>query len=200
MKKTKILSFMLAATFLLSGCSMWDGSDTSNGTANQTNEQQPETKVNEKQDTMDNFMGYLSENGISVTDMKPIDNMDFAAYEGKSFAYNGNAAYLYRLKSEDANMSALLKDAKEKGYVKVSMDGVEQEYSASVNGNYLFLYEKDMDMHEVVTALGNYVPGATTTTPNFGGSKTTPTSGKEDTSKQTTDDKTVDDKTPEAED
>lgn len=163
----------LSCVFLMSGCSMWD--DSANSTANQTTETAPNTTTPSKmEDSMDNMMNYLNEQGIRVDDMEPIDQMDFAAYEGKSFTYNGSTAYLYRLKSDDENMRALLDSAKENGTVKVSMDGNEQMYNASVNGDYLFVYDPETQMGDFIKALGNYVPGASTTTPNTGGSTTTP--------------------------
>lgn len=182
MKHTRWIILACAAVLTLTGCSMGnDDQKKANGTANKTTTNPPENNgstVNE--DSMDNMMTYLNGQGITVNDMKPIDQMDFAAHEGRSFAYNGNTGYLYRLKSNDESMKALLDSAKNNGSVKVNIDGKEQEYSASVNGDYLFVYQKDADMHDLVTAIGNYMPGTTTTTPNTGGDKTTPTSGKVD--------------------
>lgn len=194
MKHTRWIILACAAVLTLTGCSMGnDDQKKANGTANKTTTNPPENNgstVNE--DSMDNMMTYLNGQGITVNDMKPIDQMDFAAHEGRSFAYNGNTGYLYRLKSNDESMKALLDSAKNSGKVKVSINGKEQEYSASVNGDYLFVYQKDADMSDLVTAIGNYMPGATTTTPNTGGEKTTPTSG-------TTDDETDKDTSKEAE-
>lgn len=178
MKKTMMTcsAFLLSAV-MLSGCSMWDGSDM-NGTANATNETQPNTTTpSSTEDSMDNLMYYLNQQGITMENLEPINQMDFAAHEGKSFSYNGSTAYLYRLKSDDANMKALLDSAKKNGTVKVNVDGSEQMYNASVNGDYLFVYDPTSQMGEFIQALGKYVPGATTTTPNSGGTKTTPNTG-----------------------
>lgn len=194
MKHTRWIILACAAVVTLTGCSMGnDDQKKANGTANKTTTNPPENNgstVNE--DSMDNMMTYLNGQGITVNDMKPIDQMDFAAHEGRSFAYNGNTGYLYRLKSNDESMKALLDSAKNSGSVKVNIDGKEQEYSASVNGDYLFVYQKDADMHDLVTAIGNYMPGATTTTPNTGGEKTTPTSGKVEGDAPTDDTNNVD--------
>lgn len=195
--KMKTISFVLASLLLLSGCSMWNNEesgmgngnessgsgDPSNGTANASNgtgsagnEGMPKDGANvNNEDSISNMMNYLNGQGVEVSNMEPIDTMDFAAHEGSSFTYNGTTAYLYRLKSDDENMKALLEQAKKNGTVKVNMDGTEQNYSASVNGNYLFVYKKDSNMNDLVSALGNYVPGATTTTPNTGGDHTTTT-------------------------
>lgn len=179
-KMMKIAAFACAGVLMLSGCSTNnDEADQSkNGNANATETTPPQNNSAATNDSMDAMMNYLNGAGISVSDRKSIDAMDFAAYEGASFTYNGNTGYLYRLKSNDESMKALLDSAKKTGTAKVSIDGKEQEYSASVNGDYLFLYTKDADMQDFVTAMGNYVPGATTTTPNQGGSNTTaPTNG-----------------------
>lgn len=171
--KIKTISIAACTMVLLSGCSMWgsDEKDTSkNGTANATKETTPNSeRSTASEDSIQNMMNYMKEKGITISDMSPIDTMDFAAHEGQSFSYNGNTAYLYRLKSDDANMKALLEDAKKNGTVKVNMDGKEQMYNASVNGDYLFVYDPAANMGDLINAMGNYVPGATTTTPNIGG-------------------------------
>lgn len=184
MKHTKSwIILACAAVLTLTGCSKGnDEKKETNGAANQTETNPPQNNNTSmaSNDTMDNMMTYLNGQGITMNDMKPIDKMDFAAHEGRSFSYNGNTGYLYRLKSNDESMKALLDSAKNNGTVKVSVDGKEQEYSASVNGDYLFVYQKDANMSDLVTAIGSYMPGATTTTPNTGGEKTTPTSGTTD--------------------
>lgn len=172
--KSNMMGIALSALLLLSGCSMWSGDDNAaQGTANATDTKQPENNRNvTSEDSIDNMMNYLKQQGVEISDMAPIDKMDFAAHEGKSFTYQGNTAYLYRLKSDDVNMKALLDEAKQKGNIKVNHNGKEELYNASVNGDYLFVYEKDADMGSFINAMGSYVPGATTTTPNNGGAPT----------------------------
>lgn len=152
---------------------MWGSEEkdtANNGTANSTKETTPNNERSlANEDSIQNMMNYMQQNGIQISDMTPIDQMDFAAHEGQSFSYNGNTAYLYRLKSNDETMKALLEDAKKNGTVKVNMDGKEQVYNASVNGDYLFVYDPAANMGDFINAMGNYVPGATTTTPNIGG-------------------------------
>lgn len=195
--KVKTMSIAICAMILLSGCSMWgsDESDTANnGTANSTKETTPNNErstINE--DSIQNMMNYMQGKGIEIRNMAPIDQMDFAAHEGQSFSYNGNTGYLYRLKSDDANMKALLDDAKKNGSIKVNMDGKEQLYNASVNGDYLFVYDPAANMGDFISAMNNYVPGATTTTPNIGSNKeeskpaSTPNENKDTGTKDTSD-------------
>ena len=182
----KTLGIALSALLVLSGCSMWDAEDNAASKSAQTsNTTPPESAPSAaNSDSMDAMMNYLKQKGVEISNLAPIDQMDFAAHEGKSFTYQGSTAYLYRLKSDDANMKALLHDAKEKGSIKVKQGGEEKLYNAFVNGDYLFVYEKDAEMGDFVSVLGSYVPGATTTTPNLGGAPTqTPetTSGSETT-------------------
>lgn len=180
-KMMKLAAFACAGILMLTGCSMnnEENDKANNGTANESTTNSPQKgDTSANADSIDHMMNYLNGQGIRVSDMKPIEKMDFAAHEGTMFTYNGNTGYLYRLKSDDESMKALLDNAKKNGTAKVNIDGSEQEYSATVNGDYLFVYNKDADMNDFVTAMGSYVPGATTTTPNVGGTtKTTPTNG-----------------------
>lgn len=178
--RMKLIAFLCAGVLLISGCSMNDNKDkqANNGTENATDTNPPQNDASN--DSIDQMLNYLTSQGVNVNDMKTIDHMDFAAHEGKSFSYNGNTGYLYRLKSNDENMKALLDSAKKNGTVKVNLDGTEQDYSASVNGDYLFVYQKDADMSNLVSALAKYVPGAipgSATTPGNENETTTRTDG-----------------------
>ena len=71
---------------------------------------------------------------------------------------------MYRVKSDDDNMKKVLKEAKDNGKVKVSINNKEQEYGAKVNGDFLFLYDTNADWNDVVTAFPNYTYAGTGTT------------------------------------
>lgn len=193
----KKMIVMSGIALMACGCSMGDDSETDNGTANQSTEQTPtKTTTSASEDSIDYMMTYLKEKGIEISDMKNIENMDFAAHEGRSFMYNGSMAYLYRLNSSDTNMKALLDQAAKEGKVKVSMDGSEMEYTANVNGDYLLVYQDATNMGDMMNAFPGYVPGATTTTPNNGGNG----EGMSDQGNGTMDNGTMDDTTTENED
>jgi len=160
MKMMKLTALVCASLFVFCGCSMMKNDDDTNaqGKANQTETNPPQKSSDYANDTMDNLVSYLKEKGVELEDMSDLDQMDFAAHEGKSFSYQGNTGYLYRLKSDDKSMKALLSSAEKNGTVKVNIDGKEQEYKASVNGDYLFVYPQNVNMGNVVTAFGTYEP------------------------------------------
>jgi len=103
----KAASLSLAFLLVLGGCSMGKKDDSNNGNANATDTKQPQSNTaNSAGETMDRMISYLQDQGMELQDMTDIDQMDFAAHEGKSFSYRGSAMYLYRLKSDDQSMQA----------------------------------------------------------------------------------------------
>lgn len=172
MKRWNQLCLAGSAIVMLCGCGMMNDNNKTNGTANASNTNPPQTSrsndmgdkvkqgVDNVEDSIDNMMSYLTGKGLQMDDVTPIEQMDFAAHEGRSFTINGSTGYLYRLKSDDENMKKLLQSAKEKGTVKVNINGEEQEYNASVNGDYLFVYKKDADMNQFNSLMKDYIPGA----------------------------------------
>lgn len=132
---------------VLAGCSSKDtgkANNNENKSTQNVEERTKKTAENTKKDvddSIDNVMNYFKENGIAYENMQAINDMEFAAYEGRSFMMNGNNVYLYRVNSDDENMKKVLQEAKEKGKVKVRIDNKEQEYTAQVNGSYLMLYD-----------------------------------------------------------
>lgn len=146
---------------IISGCSQNDSSDKkmeSNANATDTNPPKNDA-ANTVNDTMDNMMSYLKDQGITIDDMKDLTDMDFAAHEGRSFSYQGNTAYLYRLKENDESMKALLDSAKNTGTVKVNINGESKDYAASVNGNYLLIYQKEAKMDDFIKLFDTYQAG-----------------------------------------
>lgn len=126
---------LLAA--LMGGCSMNDKKDANTKT-NETKEAAEKSvkdAKNKTEDSIDNVMNYFKDKGLKYENSKAITDIDFAAYEGRSFDYNGSTGYLYRVKSDDDNMKKVLKEAKDNGKVKVSINNKEQEYGAKVNGD-----------------------------------------------------------------
>ncbi len=146
---------------IISGCSQNDSSDKkmeSNANATDTNPPKNDA-ANTVNDTMDNMMSYLKDQGITIDDMKDLTDMDFAAHEGRSFSYQGNTAYLYRLKENDESMKALLDSAKNTGTVKVNINGESKDYAASVNDNYLLIYQKEAKMDDFIKLFDTYQAG-----------------------------------------
>ena len=146
----------LCALTMLSGCS-WMNKEKNNAEDAAKDVAKNTEKAGEKtKNGLDDVMKYLKGEGVETTEVKNLDNMDFAAQEGRSFMYNGANAYMYNINAEDEQMKALLKDAKEKKTVKVKQNGEEKEYSAMVNGNYLLVYDKEADMGDMLKVFPNY--------------------------------------------
>lgn len=149
---------LLLVAGLISGCSMNDKNnknDDMNKVADASKDAANKAKgvVN---DSIDNVMNYFKKEGLKFENSKNLENIDFAAHEGRSFDMNGKTAYLYRVKSDDENMKKILKEAKDKGKVKVNIDNKEQMYGAKINGDYLLLYDEKANMNDMLTAFPNY--------------------------------------------
>ncbi len=162
MRSWKALAAMACALMLIiSGCSKNDDGDKKmESNANATDTKKPQNDAaNTVNETMDNMMTYFKDQGLTLDDMKDLTDMDFAAHEGRSFSYQGNTAYLYRLKENDESMKALLDSAKNTGTVKVNINGEKKDYAASVNGNYLLVYLKDAKMDDLLKQFDSYKAG-----------------------------------------
>lgn len=172
--KTKTYKIALCAILLLSGCSKMN--DTAKKEGNMpTTEQYPSNDMEKKtEDTIDSMMAYLKEKGIEWEQEANIDQMEFAAHEGRSFMVNGQKAYLYRMNSEDASMKQVLEDATNKGKVKVNIDGEEKEYQAQVKNDYLLVYENGEGLNDLMMNFPNYSNGMASQNPNENGNATTP--------------------------
>lgn len=181
--------FATAACMLLlivSGCSQQESNDKTQSNANATETNPPQNDAaNTVNETMDNMMNYLQEQGVKLEDMKTLDDMDFAAHEGRSFTYQGNTAYLYRLKENDKSMKALLESAKNNGTVKVNINGKSEDYAAAVNGNYLLIYQKETKMDDFIQLFDTYQAG-------IGGIDTSDQSGSATDNGNSVNSKTID--------
>ncbi|MEG0330358.1 MAG: hypothetical protein RSC10_06585 [Longicatena sp.] len=158
----KRLACLLFIGAMVSGCSMNKKEETTKETDKVSDTTQKDTKkvVDESKqkvnDSVDNVMKYFKDQGVAYDNMKNIENINFAAYEGRSFMSNGQMSYIYRVKSEDENMQKILKEAKNNGKVKVNIDNKEQEYGAKVNGDYLLLYNSSANTTDLLKAFPNY--------------------------------------------
>ena len=162
-KQYKVMACTLSLCSMLAACSTKDDKKDNNKVENKV-ENKANTAKKDTEDSIDNMMSYFKEKGVAYDQSENIDQMDFAAYEGRSFMANNNRVYLYRVKSEDENMKKILKEAADKGKVKVNINNKESEYNAKVNGDYLLLYETNADISDVLGAFPGYRAGTTTTT------------------------------------
>lgn len=141
----------------LCGCGSTD--DSTSGMENQSNEMTPETpSTTMNNSTIDDFMGYIKDQGVEYMDEMPLENSNITAHEGRSFMVNGQQGYLYRVDSSDDTMKKLLDSAKTNGMVDATQDGVQKSYAAHVNGDYLLVYENGTDMNSLVNIFPNFDP------------------------------------------
>lgn len=159
-KTVKALLAAFLFTGLLQGCSMNKNETTGKENQSDTNNVANDVK-DDVEDSIDNVMNFFNDKKVELENMQPIENMEFAAYEGKSFEVNGKTAYLYRVKSNDEKMKKVLKEAKDKGKVRVNIKNKEMEYNAKVNGNFLLLYDPNADMNDVLTTFEGYTRNVT---------------------------------------
>ena len=154
--KQKSLIFILSSmlVFTLSGCSWFDRKDSSannNNTTNNASENDASKNDANKNNasnndadktakTIQDMMNRFESSGVTFGNVTPIDNMDFAAHEGRMFDVNGERVYIYRMNLEDAQMNELMQKAMADKRVTVNRNGVDEEYNALVNNDYLLVY------------------------------------------------------------
>lgn len=152
---------------LIGGCSMNDkNSDKNMNKVKDAADKTADKTKNGVNDSIDNVMDYFKKEGVKFENSKKLENIEFAASEGRSFDMNGKTAYLYHVKSNDENMKKILKEAKDKGTAKVNIDNKEQMYGAKVNGDYLLLYDTQANMNDMLNTFPNYRGDATNKTSN----------------------------------
>lgn len=109
-----------------------------------------EVKETEKkaEGTIDDVMNYFSDNGYAYTNDQTLSEFNFAAKEGKSFTYNDQTMYLYRVDPSDTQINGLMEEAKKSNIITANQNGTTNEYGARVNGNYLLVYDKGAKMDD----------------------------------------------------
>lgn len=164
----KKIVISLLCVFALCACGDTSDMDGNENQANDsTTEDKGETSTNS---TIDDFMSYMKDQGVEYTDEMPLESMNITAHEGRSFTMNGSTGYLYRVDSSDESMKKLLSTAQENGYLEATQDGIQQSYAAHVNGDYLFIYDKDANMESIMKAFPSFNPNAPYTPSNPGAS------------------------------
>lgn len=149
--KKKSMIFILSSmlVFTLSGCSWFDRTDknannnnaTNNATSNDASKNDASgSDAGKTAKTIQDMMNSFEESGITFGNVRSIDDMEFAAHEGRMFDVNGERVYIYRMNLEDAQMNELMQKAMEDKRVTVNRNGVDEEYNALVNDDYLLVY------------------------------------------------------------
>lgn len=143
MKLNKLISLLcVVSLFTLSGCSWFGGDKSDMGNKNDpmTDNSTTNNDTTKKSSTIQDMVNSFDEVGLQYENMTPIENMDFAAHEGRMFDVNGERVYLYRMNMEDKKMMDLMKQANDTGLVTVNNNGVDEEYYSLVNNDYMMLY------------------------------------------------------------
>ena len=153
-QKTMILILSSMLVFTLSGCSWFDRTDknannnntTINATGNDASKNDASKNDASGSDagktakTLQDMMNSFEESGVTFGNVTPINDMEFAAHEGRMFDVNGERVYIYRMNLEDAQMNELMQKAMADKRVTVNRNGVDEEYNALVNNDYLLVY------------------------------------------------------------
>ena len=108
------------------------------------------------QDSMDDLMEFLRGEGVEYTNDKKLDRFDWPAKEGRSFLYNNQNVYLYKVDPSDAKIAGLLDKAQTSNRISATQNGEQMEYGASVNGGYLLVYDQDSAIEDLVEAFKKY--------------------------------------------
>lgn len=151
MKHVQIIGLLLSAGLVmgLSGCSM--GNDhaaptpTPGSSAAPSASPQTSTSGYQVQDILD----HMQANDYTLTQIAPIDNVDFNALEGVSFQYNNQVYYLYRFDPANEESQKMLDYARTHGKMKVSVNGQEAEYQAYTNGDTVLIYDSQQAVEDL---------------------------------------------------
>lgn len=155
MKLIKILCLSMIALLPLQGCSMNEVREDSKDVKEDV--ERPVEEVKDKiEERIDNLTAYFKEKDVELNELQTIEDIDFAADEGRSFTVDGKTVYIYRVNQDDAQMQKVMKEAKDNGKVKVNITGKEMEYGASVNQDYLMLYDQSINIEPIVSVFDSY--------------------------------------------
>lgn len=140
----------------LAGCSMGNEPEKEVEKTKDKVEEKSKDVAEDTQGTVDDVMNYFKEKGVAYSNDKTLDNMAFAAKEGKSFMVDNQNVYVYRVDMADENMKTLINQASSHNSIMASQDGVEKQYGATVNGDYLMVYDQDAKIDDVIKQFKGY--------------------------------------------
>lgn len=147
----KIL-ILVCSIFLLTGCSWFRNDEAQTPTDDKTNMPEDNNKTMGIQDLLDEF----ENNDIMLENINEVDSVDFASKEGRTFDLNGETMYLYRLNNQDAKYQTTIDQINEYGSVILNSNGVDEEYSALLNQDYLLLYKMNSDISPLDEVFSSY--------------------------------------------
>lgn len=156
MKKLSKLALSSLLLFSMAGCSMGKDAEDDAEKAKDKVEDKTKETVDDTKGTVDDVMSYFKEQGVTYNNDQTLDEFDFAAKEGRSFTVDNQNVYVYRVDSTDENMQKLINQASSHNMITANQDGVENQYGATVNGNYLMVYDKDAQLDELIKYFKGY--------------------------------------------
>lgn len=134
--------YVLLLSLVLAGCSCSTQSSNPTSTPSATPSATPSSTPESTLYSVKDYVDYLS-NNYTLTDPKPIDNLDGNALEGMTFGFDSADFYLLRFDRSNESASGWLNEAMENGFIEVKVGNQMQKYYAVVNQDYMLLYEQD---------------------------------------------------------
>lgn len=109
-----------------------------------------EKGMDNMEDSIDNVMRHFESNEVNYENEEMLDNFDFAAKEGRRFKYQNKDVYMYRIDTSDSKVKDLIQNVNDTNRIQASMNNKTMDYGASVNGNYLMVYDKNLKEDDVL--------------------------------------------------
>ena len=109
--------------------------------------------------TVDDMMAHLREMQEDIQQEEVIEDIPFAAYDGRSFQVEGNTMYLYRINAQDADMKRVIEQLQQDNMVNVECNGQKMQYSGALYEDYLLLYEPGVRADSLIEAMNSFAAG-----------------------------------------
>lgn len=156
MKRIKRILVALCCVCLLAAC----GNDES---AAQDVQRTVDDAANDAADagekTVDDMMAHLREMQKDIQQEEVIEDIPFAAYDGRSFQVEGNTMYLYRINAQDADMKRVIEQLQQDNMVNVERNGQKMQYSGALYEDYLLLYEPGVNADSLIEGMNSFAAG-----------------------------------------
>ena len=163
MKRIKRILVALCCVCLLAAC----GNDESAAQDVQRTvddaAQKAEDAANDAADagekTVDDMMAHLREMQKDIQQEEVIEDIPFAAYDGRSFQVEGNTMYLYRINAQDGDMKRVTEQLQQDNMVNVERNGQKMQYSGALYEDYLLLYEPGVNADSLIEGMNSFAAG-----------------------------------------
>ncbi len=156
MKKIKVAMLSLFMVLTMSGCGMVNKTEKAVDDSAENAKKDVKKAEKDMKNGVDDLMAFFKGEGVEYSNDKKLDQFDWPAQEGRSFMYNNQNVYLYKVDPSDAKIAGLLDKAQTSNRISATQNGEQMEYGASVNGSYLLVYDKDAMMDDLVEIFKKY--------------------------------------------